>query len=255
MMYILAVAGICVLIGIIIIIKELRVPKEEAEAVAVTKPEELKAFKIEPANKKDKKNRKDQVVSLAQDILDKKESAPEIKEGNLKAQETLPEEDSAQVEKVEIVKRVEDSAEKNKEDQREAFVQELQAIHRHEPNFLDEEKESLKKQIEGQQQRISQLESEVVALQSQCRVAEQSVETQISEKTQIFVDKIVVLQKENSELAQELKNVRSLNAQMAEKENTLNFELAKYRAQALALEHICEDLKKQNEELSKINKE
>jgi chromosome segregation ATPase len=61
------------------------------------------------------------------------------------------------------------------------------------------------------------------------------------------------LELSNRALQEDFKSTEELNAQLREKEKIMQYELAKNRAQALGLEKICEDFKKQIEEMSAVS--
>jgi len=238
MIFIMGFAGICVLIGLILIIKELRAPKEEeVTAVPITKLDELKSPAKQPL-------KKDKLLPLAQDVLEEKtkqalkEEIPELVE-------------PVNVEEPEKVKMPQDSF---KVEEKSSFLNQMEEITQSKEKFLEKENEDFKKQIEAQKEKIKELEREIEQAQAQYQKEQDITASKLSEETHALVDKIVVLQKENNDMTQELKDLKALNTQMTEKETSLNFELAKYRAQSAGLERICEDLKKQNEEISKTIK-
>ena len=56
----------------------------------------------------------------------------------------------------------------------------------------------------------------------------------------------------NQALQEDFKRTEELNVQLLEKERIMQYELVKNRAQALGLERICEDFKRQIEEMSVV---
>ncbi|MBF0523347.1 MAG: hypothetical protein HQL24_09885 [Candidatus Omnitrophica bacterium] len=250
---IIGLAGICFFVGLILILKEYRTSKiDEASAVPVSTLNDVEEPKVvhevpvtDVQLSKETAEPEPQAVHPADAVF---ESSPI----EIKPEEIIP--------PVEIKQEVAPLLKEEVEPIEPVFEKEIPAEDKIlldvqlKIDALIQENQSLKDHLDEQSREIADLQQANAQLREQNKEAGEMISTKMPQQASALVDKIVDLQKKNDELLLQLKEAMELSTQFTEKENSLKLELTKYRAQSLGLERICEDLKLQNEEMSKAIK-